>query len=154
MRIRITILGTSNLNIPIDTGRWRNIPVACCLLKNAYVIYAGQILETNFAIYLFASLQNSRWNLIPEYYTKYPNKQNLSGLLFYCNVNLYQQGSSFIKKKLKKQIQNILWNIIVLFLFILSHLKLDIVNIFYVVDILWNNNLTWCEYCSLIGWST
>ena len=31
MRIRITILGTSNLKIPIDTGRWPNIPVGECI---------------------------------------------------------------------------------------------------------------------------
>ena len=31
LRIRITILGTSNLKIPIDTGRWPNIPVEECI---------------------------------------------------------------------------------------------------------------------------
>jgi hypothetical protein len=54
LKIWITKLRTSNLKIPIETGRWRNIPV----LKNVYVICAKKILETKFIIYLFASLQN------------------------------------------------------------------------------------------------
>ena len=54
LKIWITKLRTSNLKIPIETGRWRNIPV----LKNVYVICAMKILETKFIIYLFASLQN------------------------------------------------------------------------------------------------
>ena len=57
-----------------------------------------------------------RENLIPEYYTRYPNKQKLSGLLSHCNVNLYKKISSFIKK-----LDNILWNINVLCLLNLSY---------------------------------
>jgi vacuolar-type H+-ATPase subunit B/Vma2 len=30
-----------------------------------------------------------RENLIPEYYTKYPDNKELSGLLSYCSVYLY-----------------------------------------------------------------
>ena len=74
-----------------------------------------------------------RENLIPEYYSKYPNKQKLSGLLSYCNVNLKKTVSSFIKK-----LNDVLWNINVSFLFILFYSKLDNVNIFYVFHILWN----------------
>ena len=33
-----------------------------------------------------------RENLNPKYYTMYPNKQKISGLLSYCNVNLYKKN--------------------------------------------------------------
>ena len=54
LRIWIPNLRTSNLKIPIETGRWRNIPVE----ERIYVIFAMKILETNFIIYLCANLQN------------------------------------------------------------------------------------------------
>jgi hypothetical protein len=56
-----------------------------------------------------------------------------SGLLSYCNVNLYRKISSYMKK-----LNNILWNINVLCLLIWSYLMFDIVNIFYVIHMLWN----------------
>ena len=84
-----------------------------------------------------------RENIIPEYYTRCSNKQKLSGLLSYCNVNLYKKVSSFIKK-----LNNILWNINVLCLFILTYLILDIVNIFYVIHILWNIIVLYLCTCS------
>jgi hypothetical protein len=84
-----------------------------------------------------------RENLIPEYYTRYPNKQKLSGLLSYCNVNLKKTVSSFIKK-----LNDVLWNINVSFLFILFYSKLDNVNIFYVFHILWNIVVLYLCTCS------
>ena len=40
-----------------------------------------------------------RENLIPEYYSKYPNKQKLSGLLSYWNVNLYKKKKFHLLSK-------------------------------------------------------
>ena len=48
-----TKLRTSNLKIPIETGRWRNIPV-----EERICNICNENIETNFIIYLFASLQN------------------------------------------------------------------------------------------------
>ena len=53
LRIWITKLRTSNLEILIETGRWRNIPV-----EERICNICNENIETNFIIYLFASLQN------------------------------------------------------------------------------------------------
>jgi hypothetical protein len=96
LKIWITKLRTYNLKIPIETGRWRNIPVEkrICNMCNENI---GDEFHYLF-ICKSPELVRIRENLIPEYYTRYPNKQKLSGLLSYCNVNLYKKVSSFIKK--------------------------------------------------------
>ena len=96
LKIWITKLRISNLKIPIETGRWRNIPVEerICNLCNENI---GDEIHYLF-ICKSPELVRIRENIIPEYYTRCPNKQKLSGLLSYCNVNLYKKISSFIKK--------------------------------------------------------
>jgi hypothetical protein len=97
LKIWITKLRISNLKIPIETGRWRNIPVEE-LISNMCNENIGDEFHYLF-ICKSPELVRIRENLIPEYYTWYPNKQKLSGLLSYCNVNLYKKKvSSFIKK--------------------------------------------------------
>ena len=89
MRIWITKLRTSNLKILIETGRWRNIPV-----EERISNICNENIGNEFH-YLFIckspELVRTRENLIPEYYTKFPNKQTLSRLLFYFNINLYKK---------------------------------------------------------------
>ena len=74
-RVSITKLRTSNLKIPIETGRWNNIPKEdriCNLCKEA--------LGDEFH-YLFIckniELANLREKLLPKYYVNFPNYQKL-----------------------------------------------------------------------------
>ena len=100
MKIWITKLRISNLKIPIETGRWRNIPV-----EERISNMCNENIGDEFH-YLFIckspELVRIRENLIPEYYTWYPNKQKLSGLLSYCNVNLYKKKFHLLSKNLKR----------------------------------------------------
>ena len=106
LKIWITKLRTYNLKIPIETGRWRNIPVETGRWRNIPVeericdMCNENIGDEIHYLFICKSpeLVRIRENIIPEYYTRCPNKQKLSGLLSYCNVNLYKKISSFIKK--------------------------------------------------------
>ena len=67
LKIWITKLRTSNLKIPIETGRWHNIPVEerICNMCNANI---GDEFHYLF-ICKSQELVKIRENLIPEYYT-------------------------------------------------------------------------------------
>ena len=96
-RLWITKLRLSNLHIPIETGRWKNIPrenrkcPLCC---------TGDI--GNEFHYLFICpydyLVTQRCRFIPEYYMNNPNIVKMIGLFSICNVELYKRLSIFIKK--------------------------------------------------------
>ena len=95
-RIWMTKLRTSNIKIPIETGRWHNIPAEdrkCHICKES----VGDEFHYLF-ICKSPQLVTFREQHIPSYYTKHPSKQKLSVMLSYCNVNLYRQVASFIKK--------------------------------------------------------
>ena len=95
-RIWITKLRTSNLKIPIETGRWHNIPV------NERICHkCNENIGDEFH-YMFVckspDLLFLREKFIPKYYVTFPCKQKLIGLLTYCNVTLYKKVASFIRK--------------------------------------------------------
>ena len=95
-RIWITKLRTSNLKIPIETGRWHNIP-----LDERICHKCNEGIGDEFH-YMFVckspDLLFYREKFIPKYYLTYPCKQKLIGLSTYCNATLYNKVASFIRK--------------------------------------------------------
>ena len=94
-RIWITKLRTSNLHLPIETGRWYNIPREdrICTLCNENIGDEYHILFVckNNAI---VQLRNK---YLPEYYVVNPNRFKFEGLLSFCNVKVYRKFSVYIK---------------------------------------------------------
>ena len=95
-RIWITKFRTSNLHLPIETGRWYNIPREeriCHLCK--------ETIGDEYHFLLVCKNENIitlRNKYLPNYYRAYPNHAKFEGLLSICNVELYKRLSIFIKK--------------------------------------------------------
>jgi hypothetical protein len=95
-RIWMTKLRASNLCIPIETGRWFNIPKdeRVCTL-------CGQSIGDEFHLLFVCCneyLVNMRRIYLPRYYVTYPSIVKMYGLLSFCNVEVYKRLSLFIKK--------------------------------------------------------
>ena len=95
-RIWMTKLRASNLRIPIETGRWYNIPKdeRVCTL-------CGQSIGDEFHLLFVCCneyLVNLRRIYLPRYYVTYPSIVKMNGLLSFCNVEVYKRLSLFIKK--------------------------------------------------------
>ena len=95
-RVWITKFRLSNLKIPVETGRWQNIPMEerICQKCNQNI---GDEYHYLF-ICNFHEITTLRENLIPRYYLNHPNRFKLIGLLSYCNVTLYKKIAIFIRK--------------------------------------------------------
>ena len=95
-RRSISKLRCSNLKIPIETGRWSNLP-----LQQRLCQFCTDSLGDEFH-YIFVcqhqAIKNIRDQYIPNYYKNNPQEHKLVGLLRYCNVKLYKNLSIFIKK--------------------------------------------------------
>jgi hypothetical protein len=93
---RITKFRTSNLHLPIETGRWYNIPRAeriCHLCK--------ETIGDEYHFLLVCKNENIitlRNQYLPNYYRTYPNLAKFEGLLSICNVELYKRLSICIRK--------------------------------------------------------
>ena len=98
-RIWISKLRTSNLHLPIETGRWYSVAREdrICMLCNEHIGDEYHILFVckNDAI---VQLRNK---YIPNYYRVYPNHLKMEGLLSFCNVRVYKQLSIYVKKVAK-----------------------------------------------------
>ena len=94
-RLWITHFRCSNLRLPIETGRWQNIPRhdrICTLCKSN--------IGDEFHLLFKCTYQNIvvlREKFLPSYYTVNPNYKKMEGLLSICNVQLYKRLSVFIK---------------------------------------------------------
>ena len=83
-RALITKLRCCSLKIPVETGRWVNIPREeriSHLCDNDIGSEYHYIFECSFP-----NVVDIRKKHIPSYYTKYPNFQKMIGLLSLCNV--------------------------------------------------------------------
>ena len=95
-RTWLTKLRTSNLHLPIETGRWFNIPReerTCNLCTNG--------IGDEFHIMFICKNENIvllRNKYLPMYYTAHPSIIKFEGLLSYCNTALYKKLSLFIRK--------------------------------------------------------
>ena len=92
----ITKLRTANLRLPIETGRWYNIPREdrICNFCKEHIGDEYHILficKNTFIVEL-------REKYIPSYYAKNPNMLKMKGLLSLCNTVLYKKLSVFIRK--------------------------------------------------------
>jgi hypothetical protein len=95
-RIWITKFKTSNLHLPIETGRWYNIPREeriCHLCKETI----GDEYHFLF-VCKHENIITLRNKYLPNYYRVYPNHAKLEGLLSICNTELYKRLSIFIRK--------------------------------------------------------
>ena len=95
-RVWITKLRTSNLRIPVETGRWSNVPrpERICTLCNTHIGDEFHVLFTCPN----ATIVELRNMFLPDYYKKYPNINKMSRLLMYCNIEVYKRFSIFIQK--------------------------------------------------------
>ena len=95
-RLWLTKLRTSNLRLPIETGRWYNIPREDrkCTLCNDGI---GDEFHLLF-ICKHGSIAALRNKLIPSYYTNHPSLIKFERLLSICNTELYKRISLFIRK--------------------------------------------------------
>ena len=95
-RLWLTKLRTSNLRLPIETGRWYKIPREdrkCHLCNNG--------LGDEYHIFFICkhdSIIELRNKYIPSYYTNFPSVIKFEGLLSICNIELYKRISLFIRK--------------------------------------------------------
>ena len=95
-RIYMCKFRCSNLKLPIETGRWRNIPKEnrICHLCNEGV--------GNEYHYLFVcthpQILELRQKFIPQYYLRHPSIDKLKRMMSYCNVQLYKKICIFLKK--------------------------------------------------------
>jgi hypothetical protein len=95
-RIWMTSLRASNLRFPIETGRWYTIPKdeRVCTL-------CGQSIGDEFQLLFVCCngyLVNLRRIYLPRYYVTYPSIVKMNGLLSFCNAEVYERLSLFIKK--------------------------------------------------------
>lgn len=86
-------LRTSNMNFPVETGRWSglNRNERKCPLCTSGV---GDEMHYLFQCDFFSTY---RIKYIPMYYIKYPNIEKLQGLLTYCNKRVLENISVFLK---------------------------------------------------------
>ena len=95
-RIYLCKFRCSNVKLPIETGRWGNIP------KENRICHLCNVGIGDEYHYLFLCshpyITDIRQKFIPQYYTRYPCMEKLKMLLSYCNVPLYKQICFFLKK--------------------------------------------------------
>jgi hypothetical protein len=92
----MTKLRTCNLRIPIETGRWENIP-----RQERTCTFCNDNVGNEFHVFFMCNndrIVNLRNIYLPKYYVQYPNITKMSGLLSLCNVQLYKHFTIFIKK--------------------------------------------------------
>ena len=95
-RIWITKLRTSNLRLPIETGRWFNIPRhdrRCSLCKNGI----GDEFHVLF-VCTNPDIVALRDKYVPSYYVRNPCIKKMKDLLLYCNIEIYKRLAVFIRK--------------------------------------------------------
>jgi hypothetical protein len=87
---------TSNLHLPIETGRWANIPRQdrICTLCNENI---GDEVHILFRC-KNQNIITLREKKLPIYYYNNPDIRKLEGFLSYCNCHLLKMLSLFIKK--------------------------------------------------------
>ena len=87
----------SNLKLPVEIGRWRNIPYEnrqCPLCDSR---------EVGDEFHYFFICKNDvirmlRGKYIPNYYTNNPSVHKMKGLLSLCNKNVIEKLCTFLKK--------------------------------------------------------
>ena len=87
----------SNLKLPVEIGRWRNIPYEnrqCPLCDSREV---GDEFHY-FFICKNDVIRMSRGKYIPNYYTNNPSAHKMKGLLSLCNKNVIEKLCTFLKK--------------------------------------------------------
>ena len=87
----------SNLKLPVEIGRWRNIPYEnrqCPLCDSREVgdEFHYFFICKNDVIRMF------REKYIPNYYTNNPSAHKMKGLLSLCNKNVIEKLCTFLKK--------------------------------------------------------
>ena len=94
-RFTICKLRTSNLKIPIETGRWSNVP-----RNERFCNHCRDIIGNEYH-YLFncshPQIVELRNKYIPTYYINNPSEFKMYGLLSLCNVPVMSKLASFIR---------------------------------------------------------
>ena len=95
-RCWITKLRTSNLRLPIETGRWFKV-----LRENRICKLCNTNIGDEYH-YLFScknqDVERNRRKYIPKYYKNNPNVYKMKGMLSLCNISLSKSLAIFIKK--------------------------------------------------------
>jgi hypothetical protein len=93
----ITKFRTSNLRLPIETGRWYNNP-----MEDRKCNFCGNGIGDEFHILFICENEIVvilRNKYIPNYYRIHPSYFKLVGLLSICNAQLYKKKSIYFYKK-------------------------------------------------------
>ena len=95
----VTKLRCCNLNLPIETGRWENIPrenrlCQLCNLQNIGNEYHYLFECTN------VDFERLRLKFVPAYYRKNPNIHKMKGMIAISNINLLKRLSVFCESLL------------------------------------------------------
>ena len=96
-RIWMTKLRTCNLRIPIETGRWANIP-----RQERTCTFCNDNVGNEFHVFFMCNndrIVNLRNIYLPNYYVQYPNITKMSGLLSLYNVQLNTNVLLYLSKK-------------------------------------------------------
>ena len=95
-RIWITKIRTSNLRLPVETGRWHNIP-----REDRICSFCNENIGDEYHVLLLCKNVNTvnfRQKYLAKYYYEHPNQYKLKGLLSLCNISVLTRLSIFIKK--------------------------------------------------------
>ena len=93
----MTKLRTCNLRIPIETGRWANIP-----RQERTCTFCNDNVGNEFHVFFMCNndrIVNFRNIYLSKYYVQYPSKTKMSGLLSLCNVQLNTNVLLYLSKK-------------------------------------------------------
>lgn len=96
LRIWITKFRLSNIRLPIEIGRWYNIPK-----EQRMCNFCRESIGDEYHILFICQNENIvqlRNKYIPVYYRNNPNASKMKGMLSMCNTVLYKKLSIFIKK--------------------------------------------------------
>ena len=93
----ITKLRLSNVKFPIETVRWRNIPIANRLRSKCTTGMIGEEFHSLF-ICQWKEVVEIRNKFISNYYINNPNENKIIGLFNLCHTELITSVSLFIRK--------------------------------------------------------
>ena len=96
-RINICRIRTSNLRIPIESGRWFGIPRSDRICPLCSLNHIGDEFHYLY-ICEHSEIVRLRQFYIPEYLSRNPNREKMKGHFSFCNVKVLKNLSKFIGK--------------------------------------------------------
>ena len=86
-----------NLKLPIETGRWENIPRENRLCQLCNLQNIGNEYHYLFEC-TYVNIERLRLKYVPAYYRNNPNIHKMKGNIAICNINHLKKLSIFLRK--------------------------------------------------------